>query len=82
MKIADITAYALSFPVSAKGAVSLGIGRKVKRDTVVVKVTTDEGLIGFGEACARRHRSSYRHHMRQPLLGRDACDVVATWRTV
>jgi D-galactarolactone cycloisomerase len=86
MKIADITAYALSFPVSAKGAVSLGIGRKVKRDTVVVKVTTDEGLIGFGEA----------HHGRAPgaiarlinttcaslLLGRDACDVIATWRTV
>ena len=86
MKIADITAYALSFPVSTKGAVSLGIGRTVKRDTVVVKVTTDEGLIGFGEAHHGRAPGAIAHlintTLRQLLLGRDACDVVGNWRTV
>jgi D-galactarolactone cycloisomerase len=86
MKIADITAHALSFPVSAKGAVSLGIGRTVKRDTVVVKVTTDEGLIGFGEAHHGRAPGAIAHlintTLRQLLLGRDACDVVGNWRTV
>jgi D-galactarolactone cycloisomerase len=86
MKIADVTAYALSFPVSAKGAVSLGIGRTVKRDTVVVKVTTDEGLVGFGEAHHGRAPGAIAHlvntTLRQLLLGRDAFDVVGAWRTV
>ncbi len=86
MKIADITAYALSFPVSAKGGVSLGIGRTVKRDTVVVKVTTDEGIIGFGEAHHGRAPGSVAHlvntTLRQLLLGRDACDVVGAWQAV
>ena len=36
--------------------VRLGIGRAVKRDAVLVKVTTDEGLVGWGEA----------HHGRCP----------------
>ena len=76
MKIADITAYALSFPVSAKGSVSLGIGRTVKRDTVLVKVTTDEGLVGFGEAHHGRAPGTIAHlvntTLRQLLLQRDA----------
>jgi D-galactarolactone cycloisomerase len=86
MKIADITAYALSFPVSAKGGVSLGIGRTVKRDTVLVKITTDEGLVGFGEAHHARAPGAIAHlvntTLRQLLLGRDAYDVVGAWRTV
>jgi D-galactarolactone cycloisomerase len=86
MKIADVTAFALSFPVSAKCAVSLGIGRTVKRDTVVVKVTTDEGLVGFGEAHHGRAPGAIAHlvntTLRQLLLGRDAFDVVGAWRTV
>lgn len=86
MKIADITGYALSFPVTAKGAVSLGIGRTVKRDTVVVKVSTDEGLIGFGEAHHGRAPGAIAHlvntTLRQLLLGRDACDIVGAWRAV
>jgi D-galactarolactone cycloisomerase len=86
MKIADITAYALSFPVSAEGGVSLGIGRTVKRDTVVVKVTTDEGVIGYGEAHHGRAPGAVAHlintTLRQLLLGRDACDVVGAWRGV
>ncbi|HEY1945172.1 MAG TPA: mandelate racemase/muconate lactonizing enzyme family protein [Roseiarcus sp.] len=86
MKIADITAYALSFPVSAKGGVSLGIGRTVKRDTVVVKVRTDDGLIGFGEAHHGRAPGAVAHlintTLRELLLGRDALDVVGAWQTV
>jgi D-galactarolactone cycloisomerase len=86
MKIADITAYPLSFPVSAKGGVSLGIGRTVKRDTVVVKVTTDDGLVGFGEAHHGRAPGAVAHlvntTLRELLLGRDAFDVVGGWQTV
>ena len=86
MKIADITAHALSFPVSAQGGVSLGIGRTVKRDTVVVKVTTDEGIVGFGEAHHGRAPGAIAHlvntTLRQLLIGRDACDVIGAWQTV
>ena len=86
MKIADITAYALSFPVSAKGGVSLGIGRTVKRDTVLVKVTTDDGLVGFGEAHHGRAPGAIAHlvntTLRQLLLRRDAYDIVGAWRAV
>lgn len=86
MKIVDITAYPLSFPVSAEGGVALGIGRTVKRDTVVVKVSTDEGLIGFGEAHHGRAPGSVAHlintTLRGLLLGRDAMDVVGNWQAV
>lgn len=86
MKIADVTAYALSFPVSAKGSVSLGIGRTVKRDTVVVKVSTDDDLVGFGEAHHGRAPGAVAHlintTLRELLLGRDALDVVGAWQTV
>ena len=50
MKIADIKAYPTSFPVAPQNRVALGIGTAVKRDAVVVKVTTDEGITGWGEA--------------------------------
>ena len=46
MKIAAVRAYPTSFPVQNR--VALGIGTAVKRDAVVVKVTTDEGIIGWG----------------------------------
>src|SRR5215471_4603647 len=86
MKIAEISAYALSFPVSAKGGVSLGIGRTVKRDTVLVKVTTDEGLVGFGEAHHGRAPGTIAHlvntTLRQLLLRHDAYDIVGAWRAV
>ena len=86
MKITEITAHALSFPVSAEGGVSLGIGRTVKRDTVVVKVTTSDGLVGFGEAHHGRAPGAIAHlvntTLRQLLLGRDALDVVGAWQEV
>ena len=50
MKIVDVTARATSFPVAPADRVTLGIGTAVKRDAVVVRVTTDEGLVGYGEA--------------------------------
>ena len=43
MKIADIKAYPISFKVPKGSGVRLGIGLAVKRDAVLIKVTTDEG---------------------------------------
>ena len=56
MKIIDIKAYPISFKVPENSGVRLGIGLAVKRDAVLIKVLTDEGIVGWGEA----------HHGRCP----------------
>lgn len=53
LAIESVTAYPTSFPVS--DGVTLGIGRAVKRDAVIVKVVAG-GITGWGEA----------HHGRCP----------------
>ena len=86
MKIADITAIPLSFPVPADKAVTLGIGRAVKRDTVLVKITTEGGLTGWGEAHAGRAPGAIAQLVNTTLktlvLGMDATDVVGVWQRV
>ena len=53
MKIADVKAYPTSFPIPQQNRVALGIGTAVKRDAVVVKVTTDEGHRRLGRGAPR-----------------------------
>lgn len=86
MRITAIRAYPISFRVPQGQNVTLGIGRAVKRDAVLVKVETDEGLTGWGEA----------HHGRAPgaiaklidttitelVLGMDALDTIGVWAKV
>ena len=50
LKIVEIKAYPTSFPVPPEHRVALGIGTAIKRDAVVVKVTTAGGLVGWGES--------------------------------
>ena len=54
MKIVDITAYPISFTVPPERRVTLGIGTATKRDCVIVKVTTEDGIVGWGESHAGR----------------------------
>jgi L-alanine-DL-glutamate epimerase-like enolase superfamily enzyme len=83
MKIADVKAYATSFPIPAGNRVALGIGTAVKRDAVVVKVTTDEGLVGWGEAHHGRAHTAVAKlidtTLRQLVLNCDAFDTVGVW---
>jgi D-galactarolactone cycloisomerase len=83
MRIADVRGYPTSFPVPPADAVTLGIGRAVKRDAVVVKVTTEDGLVGWGEAHHARCPGAIAHlvntTLRQLALGLDAADVVGVW---
>ena len=61
MKIVDIKAYPTSFRVPKEHQVSLGIGTMTKRDCVLVKVTTEDGIVGWGESHhARAQRSEER----------------------
>ena len=86
MRIRTIKAYPISYRVPEGQNVRLGLGRTIKRDAVLVKVETDEGLVGWGEA----------HHGRCPgaiaklidttiselVLNMDALDVVGVWQRV
>ena len=83
MKIAGIRAYPSSFPIPERNRVALGIGTAVKRDAVVVKVTTDDGLVGWGEAHHGRAHTAVAKlietTLRQLILGMDAHDVNGVW---
>lgn len=80
-QIARIEAFPSSFPVTH--SVTLGVGRTVKRDTVIVKVTTEGGLVGWGEAHHGKAPGAVGHlintTLRQLALGMDALDVVGVW---
>jgi L-alanine-DL-glutamate epimerase-like enolase superfamily enzyme len=56
LRIRSVEAFPVSFRVPQDRVVRHGIGAAVKRDTVLVKVTTECGVAGWGEA----------HHGRGP----------------
>ena len=86
MRIADIRAVPISFPVPANKSVTLGIGRSVKRDSVLVRVETDEGHVGWGEAhhgrCPGAIAKLIDTTLRELVLGFDAHDVAGVWARV
>lgn len=86
MKIIRITAIALSYRLPEGKTVKVGVGATIKRDTIIVRVQTDEGLIGYGEAHPGRSPGAVTNLINQtldPLLvGMDPCDVVGVWARV
>ena len=86
LRIAEIRAWPTSFPVPPEQRVSLGIGTAIKRDAVVVKVTTEGGLVGWGEAHHGRAHTAVAKlietTLKQLVLGMDACDVVGVWNRI
>jgi D-galactarolactone cycloisomerase len=83
MKITKITAYPISFPIPEGSTVSLGIGRAIKRDAVLVKVETSEGITGWGESHAGRAPGAVAQLANSTLsalvTGMDAFDIVGVW---
>ncbi len=86
LRVTEVRAYPTSFPVDPKDSVTLGIGRAVKRDAVIVKVSTEDGLIGWGEAHHGRCPGAVAHlvntTLRQLVLGQDANDIIGIWKKV
>jgi len=86
LKIADVRAYPTSFPVPPEHQVALGIGTAIKRDAVVVKVTTAGGLVGWGESHHGRAHTAVAKLIETTLktliLGMDANDVVGVWKKI
>src|SRR4051812_6434967 len=86
LRIKDVKAFATSYPIPPGESVQLGIGRAVKRDAVVVKVTTEGGLVGYGESHHGRAHTAIAQlvntTLRQLILGMNAADVVGTWNRI
>lgn len=86
MKIVEIRAYPTSFPVPRDGGVRLGIGQAVKRDAVMVKVVTEDGITGWGESHhGRAHTAIARlieTTLSQLILGMDAFDTTGVWARI
>src|SRR5436190_14215129 len=86
LKIVEIKAYPTSFPVPPENRVALGIGTAIKRDAVVVKVTTASGLVGWGESHHGRAHTAVAKlietTLTQLVRGMDAADVVGVWKKI
>ena len=86
LKIVDIKAYPISFPLPADSNVRLGIGRAVKKDAIVVKVTTAGGLVGWGESHHARAPSTVSKlietTLRMLVVGEDASNVQGIWQKI
>lgn len=85
-RISDVRAVPISFPVPPHQSVSLGIGRSVKRDAVLVRVETDDGHVGWGEAhhgrCPGAIARLIDTTLRELVLNMDAFDVNGVWARV
>ena len=83
MKLLRVEAFALSCPIPGAFQVRLGIGRTVKRDAVLVKVTGEDGYVGWGEAHAGRAPTVIAeliHSTLAPLLvGAELEEHAALW---
>ena len=84
LSVRDVQAFPTSFPVDPKDRVTIGVGRTVKRDAVIVKVTTEEGITGWGEAHHGRCPGAVAHIVNTTLkacvVGQDAHDVTGIWK--
>ena len=86
MKITRITAVPISFRLPEGKTVTMGVGSTLKRDAIIVRVETDQGLTGYGEAHPGRSPGaivSLIHNTIAPMLqGVKATDCVGAWQRV
>lgn len=86
MKITAIQAIPISFRLPEGKTVTMGVGSTTKRDAIIVRVRTDAGITGYGEAHPGRSPgaiTSLIHGTIAPMLvGMQATDVVGAWQRV
>jgi L-alanine-DL-glutamate epimerase-like enolase superfamily enzyme len=84
MKIAEVKAFALSFKL--ENAPRRGTGQPIKKDLVVVRVRTTDGITGYGEshhALAPTVVADIVNHNLAPIVvGADAMEVEDIWQKV
>jgi L-alanine-DL-glutamate epimerase-like enolase superfamily enzyme len=83
LRITDVRAFPTSFPIPPAQRVALGIGTAAKRDAVLVKVTTDEGITGWGEAHHGRAHTAVAKlidtTLKQLVAGMDPLETTPAW---
>lgn len=86
MRIVKLEAVPISFPVPENKSVRLGIGRSVKRDSVLVRIETEDGYVGWGEAHHGRAPGAIARlidsTMRELVVNQDALDINGIWSRV
>jgi D-galactarolactone cycloisomerase len=86
IRIERVAARPVSFRLPEDLQVSLGIGRTVKRDAVLVRVETSAGVSGWGEAHAARAPTAIAELINTTLAdlvrGMDALDTESVWERV
>ena len=84
MKIAEVKAFALSFKL--ENAPRRGTGQPIKKDMVVVRVRTTDGITGYGEshhALAPTVVADIVNHNLAPIVvGANAMEVEDIWQKV
>ena len=84
LKVVNVTAQALSVPV--EDGIVFGIGKVLRRDTVLVRIETDDGIVGYGESHHGRAAGSVAHIinslLRHWVVGADPTDVVGIWQRI
>lgn len=80
LRIAEVKAFAVSVPLPGHAQVTLGVGHTIKRDAVIVRVRTMDGLTGWGEAHHGRAHTAIatmiNDTLAHDLKGLDASDAV------
>ena len=76
MKITEVKTYHLRYPLREKFAISRGWS--TSRQAQVVEITTDNGLIGWGEGTGEVHRSAIDAH----IIGRSPFDCGAIYQAL
>jgi L-alanine-DL-glutamate epimerase-like enolase superfamily enzyme len=86
VQIRSIEAIPLSFRLPEGKTVRLGVGATTKRDAIIVKVVSDDGVIGYGEAHPGRSPGaivSLIHNTLAPMLtGLSVHDTNNVWTRV
>ena len=86
MKIINVEAVPISYRVPEGNNVRLSIGRAVKRDAVLIKLTTDQGITGWGEShhgrCPGAIAKLVDTTIRELVVGLDARSNVEVWSKV
>ncbi len=79
MKIAAVEAIPLRIPFTAAAAGGPWAGSWAQLDTCLVKVTTDTGVVGWGDAfayhCLEAVSAAVEHMIAPAVIGEDATDI-------
>jgi glucarate dehydratase len=74
-RIARVEAWPVNVPLEATYLMSSGVVPGISR--TVVRVTTDDGVVGLGEATSPSDAEALRGELGQGLVRRDAAEVIA-----